>query len=111
MKLELQKIRDEFKISESDCGSSRVQGEGCTKFVLIYVCFSLGKSTYGRYIIFYNSISSSYFHILFIIFYSGSTHCKNQTSVISFAQKGTPLCRILISFSFKSFTVNDIILE
>lgn len=39
MKLELQKIRDEFKISESDCGSSRVQGEGCTKFVLIYVCF------------------------------------------------------------------------
>ncbi|MCL7052163.1 hypothetical protein MKW94_018794, partial [Papaver nudicaule] len=25
MKLELKKVRDEYKISESDCGSSRVQ--------------------------------------------------------------------------------------
>ena len=27
LKLELQKVRDEFKMSESDCGSSRVQGK------------------------------------------------------------------------------------
>lgn len=27
MKLELKKVRDEFKMSESDCGSARVQGE------------------------------------------------------------------------------------
>lgn len=26
MKLELKKVRDEFKTSESDCGSARVQG-------------------------------------------------------------------------------------
>ncbi|GFZ17228.1 S15/NS1, RNA-binding protein [Actinidia rufa] len=26
LKLELQKVRDEFKMSESDCGSARVQG-------------------------------------------------------------------------------------
>lgn len=28
MKLELAKVRDEFKMSESDCGSARVQGNG-----------------------------------------------------------------------------------
>jgi hypothetical protein len=27
MKLELKKVRDEFKMSESDCGSTRVQGK------------------------------------------------------------------------------------
>lgn len=28
MKIELSKVREEFKMSESDCGSSRVQGKG-----------------------------------------------------------------------------------
>lgn len=28
MKLELAKVRNEFKLSESDCGSARVQGIG-----------------------------------------------------------------------------------
>jgi len=28
MKLELKKVRDEFKMSESDCGSARVQSMG-----------------------------------------------------------------------------------
>lgn len=27
MKIELKRVRDEFKMSESDCGSSRVQGK------------------------------------------------------------------------------------
>ena len=27
LKIELAKVRDEFKMSESDCGSARVQGE------------------------------------------------------------------------------------
>jgi small subunit ribosomal protein S15 len=27
MKLELQRVRDEFKMSENDCGSARVQSE------------------------------------------------------------------------------------
>lgn len=44
MKLELAKVRDEFKMSESDCGSARVQG--IEIFILskfsecqIYACF------------------------------------------------------------------------
>ena len=28
LKIELAKVRDEFKMSESDCGSARVQGKG-----------------------------------------------------------------------------------
>ena len=28
MKIELAKVREEFKMSESDCGSTRVQGIG-----------------------------------------------------------------------------------
>lgn len=27
LKLELKKVRDDFRMSESDCGSARVQGE------------------------------------------------------------------------------------
>lgn len=32
MKLELKKVKDEFKMSESDCGSARVQGKGLLIF-------------------------------------------------------------------------------
>jgi small subunit ribosomal protein S15 len=34
MKLELQKVRDEFKMSENDCGSARVQ----SKYLTLYTC-------------------------------------------------------------------------
>ena len=44
LKLELKKVRDEFKMSESDCGSARVQGKaiatlihmGCALYYLVY---------------------------------------------------------------------------
>ena len=35
MKIELAKVRDEFKMSDSDCGSARVQGKGGLHFSLI----------------------------------------------------------------------------
>ena len=35
MKLELKKVRDEFKMSESDCGSARVQGKISSESALI----------------------------------------------------------------------------
>lgn len=33
LKLELAKVRDEFKMSESDCGSARVQGKAISAFI------------------------------------------------------------------------------
>lgn len=36
LKLELNKVRDEFKMSESDCGSARVQGE-CSELIMFAV--------------------------------------------------------------------------
>lgn len=41
MKIELAKVREEFKMSESDCGSSRVQSKGFT-FGFIKRCCSQG---------------------------------------------------------------------
>lgn len=38
MKIELAKVREEFKMSESDCGSARVQGKILNPLVLINVC-------------------------------------------------------------------------
>jgi hypothetical protein len=35
MKIELARVRDEFKMSESDCGSARVQGKGLSILVLL----------------------------------------------------------------------------
>lgn len=35
LKLELKKVRDEFKMSESDCGSARVQGKVCSALVSV----------------------------------------------------------------------------
>lgn len=35
LKIELAKVRDEFKMSESDCGSARVQGKGVSIFIMI----------------------------------------------------------------------------
>ena len=40
MKIELAKVRDEFKMSESDCGSTRVQGN-CVLSALLYYKFKL----------------------------------------------------------------------
>lgn len=39
LKLELKKVRDEFKMSESDCGSARVQGE---QYNLAFCIFQWG---------------------------------------------------------------------
>lgn len=39
MKIELAKVRDEFKMSESDCGSSRVQGKGFEFFLFNFQWF------------------------------------------------------------------------
>lgn len=33
LKMELKKVRDEFKMSESDCGSARVQGKVCSALI------------------------------------------------------------------------------
>lgn len=38
MKLELKKVRDEFKMSESDCGSTRVQSMSSTFCLLLAFC-------------------------------------------------------------------------
>lgn len=39
LKLELAKVRDEFKMSESDCGSARVQGIGFSfGFITPFIC-------------------------------------------------------------------------
>lgn len=37
MKLELKKVRDEFKMSESDCGSTRVQSKMLSVFKIYVV--------------------------------------------------------------------------
>lgn len=42
MKLELKRVREEFKMSESDCGSVRVQGKNLELFIL-----DASKSTTG----------------------------------------------------------------
>ncbi len=39
LKIELAKVRDEFKMSDSDCGSARVQGKGV--YILVSLCFSI----------------------------------------------------------------------
>jgi len=38
MKLELKKVRDEFKMSESDCGSARVQGDFSFGIISYFPC-------------------------------------------------------------------------
>lgn len=38
LKLELKKVRDEFKMSESDCGSARVQGEQYNLAFFLFQC-------------------------------------------------------------------------
>ena len=44
LKLELKKVRDKFKLSESDCGSARVQGE-FAEFVHSVPCGGLTGSS------------------------------------------------------------------
>lgn len=34
LKLELKRVRDEFKMSESDCGSARLQGKACSPLIV-----------------------------------------------------------------------------
>lgn len=46
LKIELAKVREEFKMSESDCGSARVQGIGydfgfITLFFFLFVCICM----------------------------------------------------------------------
>lgn len=56
LKIELAKVREEFKMSESDCGSSRVQGEQLP-FLFIMICAVLiGVMTV--LVIFYQEISA-----------------------------------------------------
>ena len=46
LKLELQKVRDEFKMSESDCGSARVQGKPFQTCLFRFYVWGVGKIKY-----------------------------------------------------------------
>ena len=69
MKLELKKVRDEFKMSESDCGSARVQGkissesaliEDSLFLLLMSIClFCLKKNVYSFILFFPKDLSFS----------------------------------------------------
>ena len=64
MKIELAKVRDEFKMSDSDCGSARVQGKG------VYILVSLHFSILRDYM-----FLISVFWCMCIIFFFGCMCC------------------------------------
>ena len=70
MKIELAKVRDEFKMSDSDCGSARVQGKGV--YILVSLHFSILRDC--MFLI-------SVFWCMCIIFFFGCMCCLFQKIV------------------------------